>query len=303
MAGLDIVKMWLAELRQSSIDLRTDTYFSEDPSHNVFLSPHHDDICFSLGASAHRLQAGILLNVFSKSGHIARFDMAPKELAARFKDGSVEAQSLGKYPRTQAAEDWVNWITGLRKAEDQAFADACRLRLVELGLPEAPLRAQDPFKGQISETDSAEVEASLMTALADVTPPANAARPWLFCPAGIGGHIDHLLVRNAVMKQLGTLRRTHRVAFYEDLHYASDRSKRWKDLAKFLDTARDLKLARIKLPMDGRADLKLALIRLYSSQLTQELSVISRFSPASLLGTGLHEAVWVPRRSGPSSIE
>lgn len=298
MAGLEIIKTWLAQTRQSTIDPRTGTRFPDDPGHAVFLSPHHDDICFSLGALAHRLQAGVLLNVFSRTGHVARVDMAPKDLAARFEGGSPDTRSLGQSPRSDAAEAWVNWVTELRRSEDQAFADTCGLRRVELGLPEAPLRAQDPFKGRASAKDAVDVETALLKALTELAPAPKGPRPWLFCPAGIGGHIDHLLVRDAILKPLGELQRMYRVAFYEDLHYASHRLKRWPGLVSLRDAARPLDLSRIKLPVLDGADQKLQLVQLYASQLTPQLMDIACYSPPTLLRAGFHEAVWVVSESG-----
>ena len=251
----DLLKIWLAQMRQSTIDSRS--RFPNDAGDAVFLSPHCDDICFSLGALTHRLQAGILLNIFSISGHVARLDLAPQQLAARFENGSPDPHILGLSPRPEAAEAWVNWVTKMRSVEDQAFADACGLRRIELNLPEAPLRGQHPFQGRSSTKDAFDVETALMGALSDLAAAAKDTRPWLFCPAGIGGHIDHLLVRDAILKHLGELQQLYRIAFYEDLHYASDRLKRWQGLAEFHAAARRLNLSRIKLPMQGGCGQKL----------------------------------------------
>ncbi|HEY5225233.1 MAG TPA: hypothetical protein VIJ06_00435 [Methylovirgula sp.] len=292
----DLLKIWLAQMRQSTIDSRS--RFPNDAGDAVFLSPHCDDICFSLGALTHRLQAGILLNVFSKSGHVARVDLAPQQLAALFESGSPDSQTLGLSPRPEAAEAWVNWVTKLRSGEDEAFAEACGLRRVELNLPEAPLRAQHPFKGQSSAKDALDVETALMGALSDLAAATKGTRPWLFCPAGIGGHIDHLLVRDAILKRLGELQRLYRIAFYEDLHYASGRLKRWRGLAEFHAAARMLDLSRIKLPMLDGGDEKLRLVHLYASQLTPDLMDIACYSPPASRRTGLHEAVWSASASG-----
>ena len=37
---------------------------------DLYLSPHCDDICFSLGALAHRRQAGTLLTILPISGYV-----------------------------------------------------------------------------------------------------------------------------------------------------------------------------------------------------------------------------------------
>lgn len=288
---------WLAQMRQSTVDPRAGIRFPDDAEHAVFLSPHFDDTCFSLGALTQRLQTGILLNVFSRSGHVAHPDPAPKKLVSPFTNGWPNSEALGRSPRSEAAEAWVNWVTQLRRSEDEAFAQSCGLRRIELNLPEAPLRAQDPFKGHSTAKDAHDVETALMAALSDLAPKDKSIRPWLFCPAGIGGHIDHLLVRDAALQKIGDLRRIYRIAFYEDLHYASNRRKRWRGLADFRDTAKGLDLARVKLPIGDRAEKKLRLVQLYASQLTPQLMNIANYSPPAFSSNRLHEAVWIAREN------
>ncbi len=295
MRALDIANQWLARLGPPPFDPGSDRLFDSDRGGFVFLSPHSDDICFSLGAFALRQNAGTLLNIFSTSGNIARIEMAPEFLTTRSPAGFPAAPSLGT-PRSEAADAWVTWVSQLRRAEDQAFANACGLAILDLQLPEAPLRGQDPFQAPTREKDLALLETALMPALADLAP-RHGRRPWLFCPAGFGGHVDHGLVRDMVLKQFKVLQTIYRIAFYEDMHYASRRLQRWRGLAAFRSGAKALELRRLRLPMHDDPARKLRLVQSYASQLTPDLMRIERYSAPCLFPGGLHEAIWIPQGS------
>ena len=45
---------------------------------DLYLSPHCDDICFSLGAMAHRRRAGTLLTILPISGYVPQRRGVPR---------------------------------------------------------------------------------------------------------------------------------------------------------------------------------------------------------------------------------
>src|SRR5205814_6973835 len=61
-----------------------------------------------------------------------------------------------------------------------------------------------------------------------------AARPWLFCPSGIGGHVDHVAIRLVIVQHYDRLAALYRLAFYEDLPYASQPRARLAGLSQLL---------------------------------------------------------------------
>jgi hypothetical protein len=280
------------EILQLSVDPSTDERFVRHAASSVFLSPHRDDVCFSLGACLSGLRGGTLLNIFTKSRFIARFDWAPADLVAKLRASEFEAENRGASRRGAAPPEWIDWVSEIRAGEDRAFAKTLGLRVLDLEFSEAPLRAQHPFEGEVVPEDSAQVNAVLMKALTKMTR-SSGTRAWLMCPAGIGKHVDHLLVRDLILRQFRELREAFRIGFYEDLHYASQSDERVDGLAQFLDATSGLGLMRIELPFSHRPSQKLDLIRIYGSQLRLEEDRISRFSPATLLPSGLHEALWV----------
>jgi len=169
----------------------------------LFISPHLDDVAFSCGGIARRLaDAGwrtVLCTIFTRSMP----DPQGFALACQLDKGLP--------PET----DYM----ALRRAEDDAAAKALRAGEVEwLGLPEAPHRgyhsAPALFGEQVAADDAADaVEAALAPRLA-------AGYDLVFAPQGLGDHIDHRHVRDAVARLAATHGQSERVAWYRDTPYA-----------------------------------------------------------------------------------
>src|SRR5207248_8520035 len=84
----------------------------------VYLSPHHDDICFSLGALTTKIRGGVLVNIFSISSY------------------TDEALHLSLDPRL---------VSQIRNQEDDGFALKCGLTKHNLDQPDSPLRNRGPY--------------------------------------------------------------------------------------------------------------------------------------------------------------
>lgn len=242
---------------------------AEASAHDLYLAPHCDDICFSLGAFALRRRKGVLLTLFSKSGYVAR-------------------------PRTVAAhgDERIAAISNLRQREDFAFASQVGLRLCFGGLDEAPLRGHALFDTAKAEDDARRLDGAVVAAIfAAATEWPKDRQPWLFCPMAIGGHIDHMVVLKIVLRHYDALRARWRIAFYEDLHYASAWWVRAAGLARFEQLAARLKARRSIWPIGAAAD-KLALAALYPSQFVELPASIKSFTPAQRIPAPAHEALW-----------
>jgi LmbE family N-acetylglucosaminyl deacetylase len=234
---------------------------------DVYIQPHSDDICFSLGGFAHSRQTGCLLTVFPISGYVP----VPAGVARPSAD----------------------WVTRTRIAEDRAFAQACGLRLRMLRMPCASLLGYGPFDlGRVDENLGRVETALVQAALALAVAPGGRQRPWLFCPSGIGGHVDHVTIRMAVTRNYGPLAHRYRIGFYEDLHYASNGESRRSGIDALLQAMPDRALHRLSFPLGAAEATKLALIRHYRSQFLHLPSAIGRFTPALEAPAAPHEAVW-----------
>ena len=241
------------------------TILSGPAGRNIVLSPHHDDAAFSLGATLAGAGAGLLVNLFTRSAHRA----------------SVRAPLL-------PPAELVATVSAERQAEDEAFTAGLRLERLDLGLdgPELMgLRFRDP--GCVGASLAA-LRAPLSALLTEWV----AAGPvTLFCPAGIGGHGNHLATRQVVIEALPELAGRARVLFYEDLPYASRWTARRDGLSDLRSALGGMRLVRRTLRVGDVAG-KLGLINLYPSQHRQAPVTLKRFSPAAIWPLGAHEAAW-----------
>jgi len=236
---------------------------------DVYLQPHSDDVCFSLGALAHRRRAGNLLTVFSISSYVERpgKPLSPEE------------------------------VTTIRKAEDTAFAAACGLKARFLDLKCCSILRRGAFDlGWVGE-NARRTETALLGALLALAERVPGRRPWLFSPSGIGGHVDHLAVRMVIVRHFERLSALYRVGFYEDLPYASEPYApggrlRQLGLDRLVAGLPGRKLIRHVQPLGDAVETKLALIRLYASQFAETPASLDRFTPATRAEDPPHEAIW-----------
>jgi LmbE family N-acetylglucosaminyl deacetylase len=231
----------------------------------VYLSPHYDDVCFSLGAMARALGGGTLISLFTRSLYIANAEIGAQKVWSQEK------------------------VTALRDAEDAHFADACGLQRMSLGLDEPALRGRRPHGPGIDE-DRVQLKAPLSRMLETLPKPG--ARPIaLFCPAAIGGHVNHVATLLTVLELLPSIERRYRCFFYEDLFYASSYGRRIAGLIRLRLRVGPRRRAVRHVHRIDQPESKLALVACYTSQ-HRRPPTIDRFSPATFPPSPAHEAFW-----------
>jgi LmbE family N-acetylglucosaminyl deacetylase len=231
------------------------------------LSPHRDDAVFSLYTCLSRWQKApvrvTVLNFFTQSAY------APRAL-----------------PFT-----WSS-VSALRAREDLRALHAIdgRIRIASAGLTDAPLRfGIEASKVCSPETRSYDDSSDLRTLRTVIR--AHFAAGVAIAPLGLGNHVDHLLVSKAATQVLPA----HRLAFYEDLPYATWTSE--ADLKRRVSEREQELCVRLK-PVIIRAEhatwrKRAAGVR-YQSQITpSEAAAIARFG--AKYGGG--ERIWIPRYS------
>jgi LmbE family N-acetylglucosaminyl deacetylase len=229
---------------------------------NIYLSPHFDDAAFSLGALIASGRGGVLVNLFTRSAYVAA--------------GSPDA-----------TPEVVDRISALRDAEDLAFAQRHGLRRIVLGADEPKLRGRDPFDAKGLDEDVAQIGDRLASTLTELVTDGRSHR--VFAPIGIGGHVNHLAVRDVVLSWVEHAPPEIEVYFYEDLHYASRWINRHAGLRHLATAAGDRRLVRHAWPAQQS---KLDDINLYTSQHHRPVRSLRRFSPAALWPLHPHEAAW-----------
>ncbi len=169
----------------------------------LFLSPHFDDVAFSCGATLHALaRAGCdvtLCTVFTRSIPQPR--------------GFALACQLDKGLGPE-----VDYLA-LRRAEDDAAATALGAsRVLRLELPEAPHRGYESAAALFGEYVARDRVAADVAAL---LAPLLAACDLAFAPQGLGSHVDHRRVREAVVASAGERGSPGAGVFwYRDVPYA-----------------------------------------------------------------------------------
>ena len=228
---------------------------------NIYLSPHYDDIAFSLGARVAAMPGGRLVNLFTRSGYVAG---TPAE-------HWPDAETIAR-------------VMVLRRHEDMAFSERHRLERLDLGFDEPPVRRRSPWDLGGLADDIAQARIALTELLLAL--PLGAR---IFCPAGIGGPVSRPAVRALVVELLPALAGRVEVLFYEDLPYAaSSRARR----AGIADLHAALAGSRLRRQAWASSIAKLEAVNCYPSQLASPATSLRRFSPRAVWPIGRHEAVW-----------
>lgn len=242
--------------------------------HDLYLSPHFDDICFSLGSLVSCSGEGKLINFFTNSFNLAK------------------GGYCGLGPKLSKPE-LTSKVTNVRRSEDLKFARRVGLQQFVAGFDDAPVRGRHPFENSIvNSTDDGillnDKVMSVISAAGQDRP--QDMRPWFYCPMGIGGHVDHLTILRIVLRNFDLLNGMYRIAFYEDLHYASNSAVREAGVSCFRSLAGSVTLKRTAYPIDDEG-FKTGLVGFYESQLKSKPKICD-FTPALNFSSAPHEAIW-----------
>lgn len=228
----------------------------------LFLSPHLDDAVFSCGGLVARL---------AKAGWRV-------EIVTAFTASRLHPTGFALECQTEKglAPD-IDYMA-LRRAEDARACETLEATARWLDLPEAPHRgyasAGALFAG-VRADDSA--GAALDPILADL---ATMAPDLVLTAEGIGGHADHMVLRQAVEAEPGL---ATRLAYWRDEPYASQRDAPRAERAAAVDISSTL--AR-----------KIAAARCYTTQLSFQFGGAEAVAPAlsdAAGGPGPDAAEWV----------
>jgi LmbE family N-acetylglucosaminyl deacetylase len=227
----------------------------------VVLSPHRDDACLSLGGLLKAIGHGLVINLFTRSLTIAQ---AP-----------IDAVS----------EEMVEQI---REEEDRKFIEQSSLQRREFRLAEPPVEGRYEFDVSHIEVDIAQLSPALMSTLPEIGG-HDGKKAILFCPSGIGGHVNHLATFETVLRNIGTIAKSYDVMFYEDLPYASRARRRFSGIVRLNRRAAHMKLMRSTYIPDWNE--KKALVDIYASQFPRSLTP-RRLRPFAPWPLRPHEAFW-----------
>jgi LmbE family N-acetylglucosaminyl deacetylase len=226
----------------------------------VVLSPHFDDACLSLGGLLCALGRGTLVNIFTRSLHLAR-------------------SAIGKPDE--------NHVRAVRDAEDRAFAEHSGLVRHDLQCHEPGIVGRTPFDLTHLDDDIAQASAPLLQKLVEIA--ASGERSFLFCPLGVGRHVNHRATIEIVLNNLDRIRETYEVLFYEEQPYAAHLVERLVALRRLRRRLPGASLVRNAYVPDWPG--KRALIGLYPSQFPEPVRA-NRLRPFAMRPLRPHEAFW-----------
>jgi hypothetical protein len=239
----------------------------------TIVSPHRDDVPFSLYLSLSRWRSlPVKLNVvtvFTVSIYAPRAGIVARE--------SDTPRSI---------------VTSLRKREDRRVFQLIdkKIALHDLDFLDAPLRLGIPAnvvcKPQIPSIDSRPEVDTLSREFRKYF-----VRGLVLAPLALGDHIDHLTVRAAAIK--GSV--PHKLAFYEDLPYATWVSAgALRQAVAYAERDTGVPLRGSVIRRKAYIARKRGAVSRYESQISRsEANAIARFAVRYRSG----ERIWVPKHS------
>ena len=234
-----------------------------------FLSPHADDISLSVGGI---LLKGIvkgprnLVSVFTKGLYLKYFDHKKRYL--------------------------VEEATAIRESEDVLYCDQISATYNSINLKDATLRKYDDFDSIFTQKSSTcdpyyqSVEGALQKFILQLDEPFT-----LWCPLGIGNHIDHILLRD-VIREIPIPEEN--IIYYEDLPYAADYDQ--SELNSFCKTTIKGYTSLI-VDITKVFEKKLSLLKLYKSQVSlTEINKVMFYSSRLSRHQGYYERLWISNK-------
>ncbi len=217
----------------------------------VYLSPHLDDAVLSCGGLIHRQAAEgtrvLVITIFAGQPPLDRLSPFAARIHARWE--------TGQEPTIE------------RRREDQIALDILGADLLHLDYLDAIYRFEGDSFLYLSDEDlfgsphpvDAELSGQIMSSLSHALPLHKSS---LYAPLGVGNHVDHQLVKRALL----SLRdRPARIILYEDYPYV----ERPGALTNALESAGDRDWRPESTPLDEEGvQAKIEAIAAYRSQVT-----------------------------------
>lgn len=225
----------------------------------LVISPHPDDAAFSLG--------GFLLQNAQES--ILVWDVFSEQ----------------QYSICQGKYDEQEQIL----MEEQFAMEQLHANVILAGLPEAGMRGSQKLSDILNRTISTKEEPLLKEVKAQFAKVVEQESPdEIYLPLGSGRHIDHLIVREAVIEYLQEKQKNEAVWLYEEFPYSLNAD--WVEIA--LKDCSAYHLQKEHLDVTGMEERKAEVIRLYKSQIRErEIKKIISYA-CSIEAEKMIERVW-----------
>ena len=239
----------------------------------VLLSPHSDDIAFSLGAFL-----------------LGQCDVSHIQIITVFSISASTADESIKDPAV---------VSAIRKAEDGCFVESLGRDVGSIWLDrkDAPLRLHISDEAVFS-SDPSYIGLNEVRHVVDKVKEEYGSFNLLFAPMALGQHIDHVLVRNAALELLSD---GFAVLLYEDLPYAADFSL--SEIERYtsqLGALAGQEFELLILETGITVEEKVVLLSCYQTQMDPQTESRVRSHADRCNGNSVVERVWAPKNALPA---
>lgn len=228
----------------------------------LIISPHCDDAALSLGGLILKKGDFEILDVFS----ICAWSVLPQ--------------------LTEAGE-----ITRINNNEERLVGSKMSYKLQLMGLPEALLRGYPSWNSQLDR----EKDRKIMKIVVEIIVNKVERYTEVYFPLGVGRHVDHLLVFEAMLRvKRRNLRGGINYYLFEDMPYAIyyNVETRVKEIQKYCDVNPSL------VDISSEIRQKVSLLSTYKSQLTQQdIKSVKDYSRKLVPNNSYHERIWFIRKT------
>jgi hypothetical protein len=207
---------------------------------NIFLSPHNDDICFSIGSLVHSLKSGHLINIFTISKYL-----------------------INQNYKNKINNNAVKQITNIRNKEDIKFAKFCKLKRHDLKIKDTSVTGIGDCSKKKLKFQIALLEKKLIPLLFKLYDKDKINI--IYCPMAIGGHENHMSTLITMTKNFKIFEKKMNFLFYFDLPYSSNEKIRKMYFLEFKMNTKKKKYLIQKKKVDNIKK-KLLMLRFYKSQ-------------------------------------
>jgi hypothetical protein len=156
----------------------------------IYISPHFDDVCFSLGGLASEIRRGLLINLFTHTCYVENPNVVCNK----------------------------NKVSELRSDEDLKFVKKCNLTRFNFSFEDTSALNISPYDLSKIEDEIKMVSNQMIPFLMDAN--KGSEKAYLFCPMGIGFQRNHLSTYISILNNLDLLRGKYELIFYADIPYA-----------------------------------------------------------------------------------
>ncbi len=235
---------------------------------HIYLSPHHDDVCFSLATTISKNIDSHIFNIFTRSN---------------FTFQKIDSQLN--------PDQIIENVSKIRDLEDETFAKTLAIGRSNFSLIDASVKGLNPFDLADIQDEINDISSQILPDLFEMLNQSKSDN-FIYCPMGVGKHRNHLSTLISILDNFNDLHSRSKVFFYEELPYSSNKYNKGEAVTRLKEAFPNNQLIRhITKLSSGQFEEKMQLISIYKSQHLPTVDSHS-FIPYDSLITLPHEAYW-----------